>query len=124
TGVPHRIEVPEGLAVPDREAARRVVGGRAPAREPDAAIRCDRGGLDGDDVSFRGHHEDRLIAERGTTGTLVRIAERDRVDLVPGAVEPAGEVLRPADLPRGPAAAHPQVAVRRERQPPPIPEPP
>jgi len=123
SGVPHRIEVPEGLAVPDREAARRVVCGRAPAREPDAAIGCHRGRLDGDDVSFRGHHEDRLIAERGTTGTLVRIAERDRVDLVPGTIEPAGEVLRPPDLPRGPAAAHPQLAIRRERQPLPIPEP-
>src|ERR1700682_1468730 len=55
-GVAPRVVVPEGLAVPNGEAAGDVVAGGSPAGEPDPAVRGHRDRLDGDDVALSGNH--------------------------------------------------------------------
>src|SRR5207237_626742 len=84
--------------------------GPARARGTDGGLRRHPRRPDRSELGHRREHGERPIAEPAGARTLVGIAEGDRVDLAPGPVEPAGEVLRPADLPGGPAAADPEVA--------------
>src|SRR5205814_7212033 len=114
--VPPRVVVPEGLPVPGGEAAGDVVAGGAPAGEPDPAVCSHRDCLDGDDVALGGNHEDGLVAIARATGPSVWIAEGDGESLVSGAIQPAREIGRPADLAAGPPAPDPEVAVGRESQ--------